>query len=91
MHLDLQDAVTLAGFAAAALDVEAEPPRAVAAHLGVLRLGEYGADIVEHAGVGGGVGPGCPADGALVDADDLVEEFLALDSLTAAGVDLHAV
>ena len=75
MHLDLQNAVALAGFAAAALDVEAEPSRAVAAHLGILRLGEHGADIVEHAGVGGGVGARGAADGLLVDADDLIHEF----------------
>ena len=36
VHLDLQNAAAFAGFAAAALDIEAEPPRPVAAGLGVL-------------------------------------------------------
>ena len=35
VHLDLDDAVALAGFAAAALDVEREPPRQIAARLGL--------------------------------------------------------
>ena len=86
VHFDLQDAVTLAGFAAAALDVEAEPSRAVAAHLGVLRLGEYGADIVEHAGVGGGVGARGAADGLLIDANDFIHE-LALYPIAFAGAE----
>ena len=58
VHLDLEDAVALAGLAAAAPDVEAEPSRAVAPHFGVLRLGKDRADVVEHAGIGGGVGAG---------------------------------
>ena len=85
VHLDLQNAVALAGFAAAALDVEAEPSRAVAAHLGVLRLGEYGADIVEHAGVGGGVGARGAADGLLIDANDFIHELQPLYPIAFAG------
>ena len=46
VHLDLEDAVALAGLAAAAPDVEAEPSRAVAPHFGVLRLGKDRADVV---------------------------------------------
>ena len=75
MHFDLQDAVALTGLAAAALDVEAEPAGAVAAHFSVLRFGKDGADIVEHPGVGGRIGAGRAADGLLVDADDLIHEF----------------
>ena len=40
VHLDLHDAVALAGFAPAALHVEAEPAGTVAPHLGVLGLGK---------------------------------------------------
>src|SRR5690606_2209000 len=47
VHLDALDALALAGFAAAALDVEAEAPRLVAADLGFARLGEDPADLVE--------------------------------------------
>ena len=61
MHFDLQDAVALTGFAPAALYIEAEPAGAVTPHLGVLRLGKHVADIGEHTGIGGRVGPGACA------------------------------
>ena len=84
VHLDLDRAVAGARLAAAALDVEREPPGQVAADLGLLGLGEQLADVVEHAGVGGGVRPRGAPDGRLVDADDLVELLDALDALVAA-------
>ena len=67
MHLDLDDAVALTGLAAAALDIEGEAPGTEAAPLGFLRLGEQVADIIEHAGIGGGVGARRAADGRLID------------------------
>ena len=45
MHFDLHNATALAGFAAAALDVKAEPAGAVTALFGILGVGEEGADI----------------------------------------------
>ena len=91
VHLDLELTVARAGLAAAAAHIEAEAACAVAARLRVRGRGEEVADVVEEICIRCGVGARRAADGALVDADDLVEEFLALDSLTAAGVDLHAV
>ena len=91
VHLDLELTVARAGLAPAAADIEAEAARTVAARFCIGRRGEEVADIVEEICIRCGVGARRAADGALVDADDLVEEFLALDSLTAAGVDLHAV
>ena len=91
MHLDLQHAVTGAGLAPAAPDVEGEPPRAVAPAFGLLGGGKQVPDVVEQPGVGGGVGPGRPADGALVDVHHLVQMLDALDPVTLAGVDLHPV
>jgi hypothetical protein len=44
VHLDLDDAIALAGLAAAALDVEGEAPRLVAARLGFGQAGEPVAD-----------------------------------------------
>ena len=55
VHLDALGALALAGFAAAALDVEAESAGLVAADLGLAGLGEDLADLVEDAGVGRGV------------------------------------
>src|SRR3984893_710539 len=47
VHLDLDDAVALAGLAAAALDVEREPPGLVAARLGLGQASEPFADRAE--------------------------------------------
>ena len=55
VHLDLHDAVALAGFAAPALDVEGETVCLVAALFCVGRGGEKIADIVEYSRVGGGI------------------------------------
>ena len=91
MHLDFQHAVAAAGLAAAALGVEGESSRAVAPGLGLLGGGEQIADLVEQPRVGGGIGAGRPADGALVDAHHLVQELLALYGVVPAGPGLHPV
>ncbi len=52
VHLDLDDAVALAGLAAAALDVEREAARLVAARFRFRQAGEPFADRRERAGVG---------------------------------------
>ena len=80
VHLDLDRAVAGARLAAAALDVEREPARLVAAHLRLGGRGEQLADVVEDAGVGRRVGPRGAADRALVDVDDLVEVLEAGDA-----------
>ena len=72
VHLDLEDAVPLARLAAPALHVEGEPARLVAAGPGLGDLGEEVPDGREEPGVGGGVAARGPADGGLVDLDDLV-------------------
>src|SRR5699024_12014292 len=91
VHLDLDEAVAGAGLAPAAPDVEAEPAGAVAPGLGLRGGSEQVPDVVEHAGVGGGVGPGGAADGTLVDADDLVQPLLPLDVTVLPWAALHAV
>ena len=45
---------------------------------------EDGADIVEHAGIGGRVGAGRAADGLLVDANDLIHELKTLHPVALA-------
>ena len=83
VHLHFDHAVSLARFAAPALDVEAESPGAVAAGAGFLRLREEVADRGEQPGVGGGVGARRAADGALVDVHHLVQQVEAVDVLVA--------
>ena len=73
MHLHLDDAVALAGFATTAPDVEAETAGPVAPGTGLRGLREQFADRREHTGVGGRIGPRRPADGALVDIHHLVQ------------------
>ena len=84
LHLDAQLALSLAGLAAPAVDVEREAPRLVAAHLALGQLGEQLADLVEQAGVGARVGARRAPDGRLVDVDDLVEVLQAFDAVVLA-------
>ena len=79
VHLDLDQAVAAAGLAAAALGVEGEAAGGIASELCVPGGGVQVPDVVEYAGVGGGVGPWRSADGALVQGDNLVHIFKALD------------
>ena len=91
VHFNLQGAVAGAVLAAAALDVEGESAGGVAAHLRFAGLCEQLADVVEHAGVGGGVRARGTADRRLVHVNDLVQVFQAVDALVAAGYLLGAV
>ena len=81
----------MAGLAAAALDVEREATRPVAAHLRLGGFGEQRADLVPHAGVGGGVRPRRAADRVLVHVDHLVALVEPLHARMLAGHDARAV
>src|SRR6478672_7177976 len=84
MHLDLDDAVALAGLATPALDVEREAAWLVAAHLGLGEFGEPFADWGEGAGIGRWVGARRAPDRRLVNVDDLVEMLQAFDRVMLA-------
>ena len=85
LHLDLEGAVAGAGLAPAALDVEGEPARLVAADLRLGGRREQLADMVEHPGVGGRVRPRGAPDRALVDVHHLVQLLDAGDPGVQAG------
>src|SRR5437764_14188514 len=85
MHLDLLDTGTLAGFTAAALDVEGEPAGLVAANARLGHVGKELADGSKQAGIGGGVGARRAADRRLVDVDDLIQVVQARDGVVLAG------
>ena len=87
VHLDLDQAVALARLAAAALDVEREAPRLVAAHLRVGRQRVQLADVREEIRVRRRVRARRAADRALVDLDHLVERVDPFDALVRAGPD----
>ena len=91
VHLDLDDAVALAGLAAPALDVEREAAGLVAALGRFRQLGEPVADRREGAGVGRRVGARRAADRRLVDVDDLVEMAHAVEPAVLAGMLARAV
>ena len=79
MHLDLDDALAAAGFAAPAFDVEREAPRLVAADACLRHLGKGLADLREYAGVRGRVGARRSPDRRLIDVDHLVQVLQAAD------------
>ena len=91
MHFDLQHTVTGAGLAASAPGVERKPARPVAPCLGLLGGGKQIADVVEEIRIGGRIGARCASDGTLVNGDDLVQIFHAVDPVMLAGMRLHAV
>ncbi len=84
MHLDLDDAVALAGFASAPLDVEREATGFIAARLRFGQTGEPFADRRERSRIGRGVGARGAADGRLVDINNFIEPFNALDPVMRA-------
>src|SRR5580658_5587444 len=73
IHFDTAQAIALAGFAAAAFDVEAEAAGAIAAFARFGKHGEQFADGREDAGVGGGVRARRAADGGLIDLDNFID------------------
>src|ERR1700720_2367937 len=85
IHFDTAQPVALAGFAAAALHVEAEAARLVAALARFREHGEEFADRREDAGVGRGIRARRAADGRLIDLDHLVDLCRAFDRAERAG------
>ncbi len=86
IHFEAVRAVSLAGFAAAALDVETEPARLVSLGFRLGHLGIKIANFVEHLDVRRGIAPRRAADGRLVDGDQPVEMLLAVDARVLAGI-----
>ena len=81
MHFYLGHAVTLAGLAASALDVEAKSARFVTAGSSFLCARKKLPNRSENARIGGGVRARRAADGALVYIDTLVDMAHASDGL----------
>ena len=91
VHLDLDLAVARAVLAASTPDVEREPARLEPADAGLRHLRVELADVVEHPRVRGGVRARRPADGRLVDVDDLVDLLPADHPLVPAREHSRAV
>src|SRR6476659_2550727 len=84
VHLDLDQAIAFARFAATAFHVERESARSVTADLRFGHLGEQLADGSEEIGVGRRIRSRSSADRALVDIDDLVEMLESRDAIVLA-------
>ena len=91
LHLDFDEALPFAVFAAAAADIEAEAAGFIAADLAFGQFGKEMADVVEHFGIGAGVAARRAADGTLVDVDDFVDFVDADDVVMVAGAGAAAV
>src|SRR6267143_3142399 len=84
IHFDAAEAIPLAGFAAAALDVETEAAGAVAALARFRKHGKEIADGSEDAGVSSRIRARRAADGCLIDFDDFVD-VLGADNFAVRG------
>ncbi len=91
IHFEAVRAVAFARFAAAALHVEAEPARLVAAAFRFGQLRVEVADVVEQLDVRGRVRARRAADRRLIDGDELVELLEAFDPVVRAGLAFAAV
>src|SRR5205807_4521612 len=84
IHFDAAEAVALAGFAAAAFYVEAEPAGAIAALTRFRKHGKEIADRSEHTGISRRVRSRCATDRRLFDLDDFVG-LVGSDDFTMRG------
>ena len=91
VHLDTANAVALAHLTASALDVKGEASRGIASRLRVGSHGKKLADIRKKSRIGRGIRARCASDGALVDGNDLVKVFDALDAVKFTGERMCAV
>ena len=85
VHFDAPQAVSLAGFAASALHVEAEAARAVAALPRLRQHRKQVANRREHAGVCRGIRTRRASNRRLINLDDLVDVLRANDLLVRRG------
>jgi len=91
MHFDTFNALALAAFAAATLDVKAETSKFVSANFGFARFGVQRADEIKNPRVGRGVGSRRAADGGLIDFNHLIQVLNAVDFAVRAGTLLGIV
>src|SRR4029079_9729425 len=91
VHLDFDETIALARFAATAFHVERESSRSVSANFRFGHLGEQLADGSEESGVRRGIGARSSADRALIDVDHLVEVLEPGDAVMLTRNDACAV
>src|SRR5690606_8373841 len=91
LHVELDRAIALAAFAAAAADVEREAARLVSTDLRKRHLSVQVTEQVEELRVGCGIRARTPTNWRLVDLDEFLEEIEMLDVPVCAGNHPRAV
>ena len=91
MHLDDHCALAFAVFASAALGIEAETPRLVAANFGFARLGEQFANLIKSTGISRRVASRRLTNRRLVNLDYLINLRYAEDAFVFARVLARAI
>ena len=86
VHFYAPQPLPLACLAAPSFDVEAEAPWLISAHTRLGQQGEQIPDVVKKAGICRRVGTGRPANGGLIDFDDLVQKFDARNFVMRSGI-----
>ena len=84
MHLDLENAVSATCLATPAFDIEGKTTFFISAHLGFRKFCKEIADEVEDTRIGRGIGSRGASDRRLIDLDDFVDGFDALDRVVFA-------
>ena len=73
MHLDLDDSIAAAGFAATAFHIKTEAPLLISLRLGICSCCEQITDLVKNTGISCRIGTGCSSDRRLINIDHLVQ------------------
>ena len=91
VHFYLIHAVALAGLAASSLHVKAEAACLIASQFGLVGLAEELSDKIKNAGISCGIGARCASDWGLVDVDDLIRIFYALNAVMLGSTQARTV
>ena len=81
IHFNADNAIAVAGLAAAAFNIKAKAAGLIAAHLRFGRLAEKLADKIKDPRIGCRIGTRCPANWRLVNVDDLIDVLCATQFL----------
>ena len=91
VHLDLVDAVTLAGFTTSTFNIEREATRFVAANLGFRLFSKKLANLIKDASISSWVRTRSATDWRLVNYDTFIKVFDTFNIVVCTGDSLGAV
>ena len=91
LHAYGDDPGTFAGLASTPLDIERETPFLPPPGTSFCGSREQIANIIEHLGVGSGIGAGGSTDGVLIDTNQLVDLIKSIDTVVIPGRLRHQI